>query len=265
LRFNLSREIDFYWFSGTGNTLTVVSRMRDRFEEKGVTVTLKKIEKEDPSSVDCGKIIGLGFPVALQGTSPLVWDFIDSLPECSGTPVFMVDTLMTYSGGIIGPAGKILKRKGYMLLGAGEIKMPHNILVKRDASFANSKKIEKGLSKADSFASKIMDGHSVWRDIPFYSDFMSIFSKKILIWKLFRKIIPLKVDHEKCTRCRLCERLCPVNNWTLNSDLNKMEWGNGCIYCMRCFSFCPVNAIQYGNKKNVQYAALKASDLMKEK
>ncbi|MCK5249185.1 MAG: 4Fe-4S binding protein, partial [Spirochaetaceae bacterium] len=24
----------------------------------------------------------------------------------------------------------------------------------------------------------------------------------------------LKVDHDKCIRCRLCERICPVKSWT---------------------------------------------------
>lgn len=264
MKLDPSKEIDFYWFSGTGNTLTVVKRMKDRFEEKGFTVTLKKIEKGNPSSVDCERTIGLGVPVALQGTFPLVWDFIGSLPECSGTPVFMVDTLMAYSGGIIGPVGKILKRKGYNLLGAKEIKMPHNILVKKEVSALNAEKMENGCNKADSYVSELVEGDASWRDFPIYSDFMSVFSKKRFMWKLIRSIVPLKVDHEKCTRCRLCERLCPVNNWMLNSDNNEMEWRSGCVYCMRCFSFCPVNAIHYGNKKNLQYTALKAADLVKE-
>ena len=47
--FMKSRIIDFYYFTGTGNTL------------------------------------GLAFPVACQSTYLLVWEFLRALPECDGT------------------------------------------------------------------------------------------------------------------------------------------------------------------------------------
>ena len=56
--------------------------------------------------------MGLVIPVADQGTFPLVWDFINHMPETDNhTGVFLVDTMGYYSGGIIGPVGKILKKK----------------------------------------------------------------------------------------------------------------------------------------------------------
>lgn len=257
-----SKEIDYYWFSGTGNTLTVVRRMKDEFEKNGFTVNLKPIEKSDPADIDCGKTIGFGIPVAEQGTYPFIWDFIKGLPECSGTRVFFVDTMMAYSGGIIGPVGKILKRKGYILTGAREIKMPHNFFVRSSGSGKNSEKLNKGLAAAEKFAAELVKGNPVWRDLPVYSDIMSSFSRAEFTWKFFRRFIPLKVDHDICTRCRLCEKLCPVDNWTLNTEKNRMEWRSECVFCMRCFSYCPVNAIHYGSKKNLQYNPLKASDFL---
>jgi len=124
------RPVDFYWFSGTGNTLSVVRRMASVFEKNGLTVSLKKMEDSDPSAVDCSHTIGLGFPVAMQGTYPLVWDFIKRLKPCRGTDIFMVDTLMLYSGGIVGPSGRILRKKGFRLAGAREIRMPDNLFVR---------------------------------------------------------------------------------------------------------------------------------------
>ena len=183
------------------------------------------------------------------------------MPECSGTPVFLVDTLMAYSGGILGPAGRILNKKGYILVGAREIKMPHNFLVRKENPSDISEKIEKGLRSADLFVSDLIEGDASWIDIPVFSDLLSLVSRSKLIWKALRKIMPMRTDDNLCTRCRLCERLCPVDNWSLNEDRNKMEWGSSCLYCMRCFSFCPVNAITYGAKKNIQYAAVRASDL----
>ncbi len=258
-----NRPVDFYWFSGTGNTLSIIRKMKDVFEKSGITVSLKKMEDSDPAAVDCNHTIGLGFPVAMQGTYPLVWDFIKGLESCRETDVFMVDTLMLYSGGIVGPAGRILRKKGFRLAGAREIRMPDNLFVHTPGgSEKDTEKSLKGLSEAEKFAGDLINGTSRWRDIPVYSSAMSVFSRLSLTWKFFRRIFPLKVDHDICTRCGLCEKLCPVNNWTLDSSINKMEWGEECIFCLRCFSYCPVNAIHYGSRNNLQYSPLSASDFL---
>ena len=99
------RIIDFYFFSGTGNTFMVVSEMKRVFERYGFKVNLFRMEKADPCRIDLTHMIGLGFPVALQGTYPFVWRFIHSLPRSDGTPIFMVDTLGLYSGGVVGSVG----------------------------------------------------------------------------------------------------------------------------------------------------------------
>jgi flavodoxin len=46
------KDIDFYFFSGTGNTLLVVKKMRDTFEKNGITVNLYKIEESNPDEVN---------------------------------------------------------------------------------------------------------------------------------------------------------------------------------------------------------------------
>ena len=40
--------IDFYYFSGTGNTLLVVEKMRDVFKKNGINVNLNRIEESKP-------------------------------------------------------------------------------------------------------------------------------------------------------------------------------------------------------------------------
>ena len=71
-----------YYFSGTGNTLLVVKKMQEVFEQHGSTVHLYRIETADPNTINVQHTIGLGFPVAEQGTYPFVWDFIRSFPFC---------------------------------------------------------------------------------------------------------------------------------------------------------------------------------------
>ena len=48
---------------------------------------------------------------------------------------------------------------------------------------------------------------------------------------------------DKCTRCRKCEEVCPLNNISFLD--NRPVWGNECTHCMACICRCPAEAIEY--------------------
>ena len=273
MKLDPNKIIDIYWFSGSGNTLFIAKVIAEYLKENGFEINLKQIENTNPSTVDLNRTLGLAIPVAEQGTYPFIWDFINNLPSfkksdfgedrpqpVSTKPdVFMVDTLMLYSGGIKGPVNKILKKKGFNILGAKEIIMPNNLMKIKSQPDKDKLKMEKGKLSAENYAKDLMKGQAVWKDIPLYSDIMASFSKKDSTWNVFRNIFPLKVDNNKCTRCRLCERICPTGAWSFNKEKNEMEWAKAdCIYCLRCFSYCPVEAISYGKKKYIRHKPLTA-------
>jgi len=266
---NRKKDIDLYWFSGTGNSLLIARTLEEFLSDRGFGVNLKALEKSDPSMVNLNKTLGLVFPVAEQGTYPIVWDFIRQLPSpeeqgLQNADVFMVDTMAAYSGGVKGPIKKILKAKGFNPLGAKEIRMPSNLMQRRERPEKKKIKIEKGLHKAEIFAEKLISGKALWRDIPVYSDLMSRISKSENSWNLFRRMFPLKVDNSICTRCRLCETNCPTNSWSFNKEENRMIWKKDeCIYCLRCFSYCPVHAISYGKKKYFQNRGVSSGEINK--
>ena len=252
-------NIDFYYFSGTGNTLLIVKNMKAVFEKKGVVVTLFPIEKTDPSTINVDNTIGLAFPVAEQGTYPFVWDFVNALPQAEQTDVFMVDTLLAFSGGIVGPLKKIVQKKGYTPIGALEILMPNNLFPKKIDADKVAEKVEKGMKKSTLFAESLLDGTANWGRIPVISDMMSVFSKSELSWRFLRGFYRLAVDTEKCVSCGLCAKLCPIDNITMNTY---PEFQDRCTICMRCVSFCPTEAISIPKKEHDRYKAVKASELL---
>jgi len=264
MKLDPNKKIDIYWFSGSGNTLFVAKVITEFLKENNFEVNLKQIKYTNPSTVDINRTIGLAIPVAEQGTYPFIWDFINKLPSPdkngkTDAGVFMVDTMMLYSGGIKGPVKKILEKKGFHLLGAKEIIMPNTLLKLKNQPDKDMLKMEKGQLTAETFAKDIMTGKAVWKDIPFYSDMMASFSKKDSTWNVFRKYFPLKVDNEKCTGCRLCERICPENSWTFDKGKIEMNWKKtDCIFCLRCFSYCPTEAITYGKKNYIRHKPLTA-------
>ena len=254
------KKIDIYFFSGTGNTFLVVNAMKEVFKEKGRIVNLFPIEKFDASKINTDNTIGLAFPVAVQATYPFVWDFIKKMPKANNTAVFMVDTLAAFSGGIVGPVRSILRKKGYLTIGAKEIIMPSNFLVKKIDNDAIDKKIAKGISTARKYANDILENRSTWGRIWLISYLMSLISLSKRPWKFFRRFYSFKIDKSKCSKCQLCVNLCPVGNIKMEEF---PEFQDSCIFCQRCVSFCPTQSIRFPKKDYERYKSVKANELLK--
>ncbi|MHA1731247.1 MAG: EFR1 family ferrodoxin, partial [Promethearchaeota archaeon] len=61
------------------------------------------------------------------------------------------------------------------------------------------------------------------------------------LWKILRV-------NENCVGCGLCERNCPVGAVKLEGD--KPTFSRDCILCLRCYNFCPENAILITKKSS---------------
>ena len=258
------KTIDFYYFSGTGNTFLVVKKMQETFQKNGIEAKMHRIENSDPEKVNLNNTIGLGFPVAELSTYEFVWEFVKSLPQSEGTEIFMVDTLGGVSGGIVGRMKEIVKKKGYIPIGAKEIIMPPNIFYIQDEE-TNKNKIEKGLIKAEEYADEIINGKSKWGRVPLLSDavyYTSLLGLKITETDLNQKFMYLTADKEKCNKCGTCVKLCPIDNIKIGNDQypeNLMH----CQFCLRCTSFCPKDAIPCNfNYKGKTYSAVKAKEFL---
>lgn len=186
-------SVDFYYFSGTGNTLLIAKKMSETFEKCGIRTSMYRIEDSNPWKINLSHTIGLGFPVAELSTYEFVWKFIKSLPNANKTEIFMVDTLAGFSGGIVGPLRRIVEEKGYKPIGACEIVMPPNVFYIQDKK-TSEKKIKKGLKKAEKYAELLIRGKSKWGRVPVLSDavyYLSLLGLKITETNLNQKLLCL--------------------------------------------------------------------------
>lgn len=102
----LRKPIMIYYFSGSGNTLLIARKIKEAFENQNFFVTLRKIPISGVVELEDDCHLGIVVPVAVQSTFPIVWDFINRLPEENMRQVFLADTMEILSGGIAGPMKK---------------------------------------------------------------------------------------------------------------------------------------------------------------
>ena len=54
--------------------------------------------------------------------------------------------------------------------------------------------------------------------------------------------MPAVVNREKCTGCKSCVEVCPVE--AIKVEENKAQVGDECVDCGQCVDECPVKAIE---------------------
>lgn len=256
----LREPVVIYVFSGSGNTWTVARKIADVFLEEGISSSIRPLLPEGPGDISIPGTVGLAFPVAMFTAYPFVWEFIENLPDGRGRDIFMVDTLAGFSGGIVGPLKRKVIQKGYRPIGASEIRMPSNYSRNQPEGQKDVRIREKGLQKAISFAKDLLNGRAAWWSIPLVPDIISRLGRSpdSAAWRYARRKYPLAANSEKCTRCGLCVKLCPVGNIAID-DLP--VFGDRCFFCQRCISFCPCNAIEIAGQTTEPYRGMDPEDL----
>jgi len=252
------KSVILYYFSGSGNTLKVAMHVKETFEKKGYTCAIKKME--DVESVESKQLsayeyVGLLFPVAIQSTFPLVWDFISGLPTMENQKIFMIDTMEAFSGGVVGPVKKVLEKKGYHCMAALEVKMISSMRIKPVNNSEMNQKNNRALLESEKFIQDMLDGNCHWGRVPVLSDWMRDISLNRKIWtKTSRQ---LSLNHEKCIKCKICIKNCPTKALSMVDDKIAIDH-TLCMSCMRCVHNCPKDAFLWKGQNVVRIKTTEA-------
>lgn len=238
-----NKDIDIYFFSGTGNTYLASKKIAEIFADRGCKVALKPMEISDPAKTDLSKTIGLGFSVACWNTYPMVRKFYENLPDDGAAEVFVFTTMGDASLKTAANAAHFLSKKGYRVIASKGFLMPNNFInVRPDGE--NRLKIRPAYSEMEKFVSDILDGSSSAQKANIFFRFCHALTKAVTalwLWKPVQFLIRFKLDEKKCVKCRLCFEICPAANISYK-NFPSFD-GNKCQLCLRCISYCPVYAI----------------------
>ncbi len=246
-------KIIIYYFSGTGNTKTVVNLLKSHLDTDH-DCQLFNIEDINKNKVDFPEqnnaMIGLAYPIYGGDTPHNIYEFVDRLPAGDAIDLFILNTAADYSGSNNNASKRIIKRleaKYYHVFYERTIAMGSNYFLEYPDTLVKQL-YETAKLKTKHMSEEIINGvQRIRRTNPFLKAFAYLgYKGETFAAKRFGK--KLKVSDD-CILCGKCARNCPVNNIILEND--KLSFSDKCIWCMRCIYECPQNAIKPGILKSV--------------
>jgi ferredoxin len=245
--------ISILYFSGTGNSAWVATQLAARLQDFGETAELRCVEdghREDISP-DPDGMLGMVFPVHSSRPPSVFEEAMDSLPEADGTAVFAVTTAGFAAGDTAWFAVKRLESSGYRPFLWTNVIMGNNLhlpalspLPVTPPDTMQSRRIE-AVKQVNDIARRIHGGEPLRVGHGVGGRVLGTF-QRALAGTLEGLTFSGFYTDATCTRCGWCVQHCPVGNIGMG-DYGPVFWDR-CIICMRCYSFCPTEAIQASPK-----------------
>lgn len=248
------------YFSGTGNTLYVVNRIKGILNKENCATQIHSMEEEVIINPDEFDLLILGSPKYYEYP---VLDFIKyikrNLPTNKKTiPTMFFCTQVSPLETNFNEIEYILEKKNYKLIVSKSIPIANNMIIFNSFPLTEQKKVSHNLEQLDRelpyLLTCLMTGE-VKKEKP--NSFLGGICRLsgYSFTKLFQWFAVKYSSTDACTGCGVCARKCPKKNIVMQDQ--RPRFGNDCIFCMRCINRCPSNAILYNNKACNQYSLKK--------
>jgi len=253
-----------YYFSATGNSLIVARDLARELGGAEIVPMTKALEAGSSQDYDC---LGIVFPVYMFGLPLIVAEFLGKIQPKKDAYIFAVANYGGLPGRALTMVKKILKERGIVLSAGFGVTMPGNYtpLYGAISEERQKKMFEAEAVKIKRIASAIRERKPAFSEEgPFLINFLLY----TLLYRLGSSRIPSSdkrfLATDKCIKCFICQRVCPVRNIELREG--KPVWLHHCQHCMACLQWCPVEAIEYGKstpgRKRYHHPQISANDIM---
>ena len=234
------------YFSGTGNSGYAARRIAGGLGEPLLCLN-DRIKAGDTAPVETGERLVIVTPTYAWRIPRIVEDWLLHTELTGAKQAWFVMTC----GSEIGDADRYNRRlcqeKDLACMGTAQIVMPENFIAMFNApTVEEARRI---VAKAEPFIDRaiaaIRAGHMFSPPRKKLYDRIASSALNPVFYPLFVKANSFTAS-DVCIGCGKCEKLCPLNNITLQNA--RPVWGTNCTQCMACICYCPARAIEYGKK-----------------
>jgi len=271
--------MEIYYFSGTGNSLTVAKDIAQGTGANLAPITSALQQTQLAPSRDA---IGIVFPVYYGRPPVIVQQFAARLENLQGKYVFAVCTFGGAAMASLRTLRNIIHSRGGRLAAEFGVHMPQN-------SFFKAKENQAELcSRWKSQLPQVVDLIRNRARGTFYVnralELLFIPLQHLVIDPLCRRDfaklagvpgsagLPELIHQldrgfftdDRCTGCGICAAVCPVGNILLTEQ--RPAWQHRCENCLACYNWCPQKAIRGGITKGhfYRHPAVKLPEMLVE-
>lgn len=236
-------KTEIYYFSATGNSLYAAKFLKQSLGAEIFSIPAMLRQKN--FTTDAEKI-GFIFPLHYLSLPMMVEEFVEKLEMPDAKYIFAITTCgVPYWGRPFTDLNEILAKKNLRQSASWFLRLVSNYLPSRDTAADWRIKIRYWLAerKLNKISAQIAENqsHDTWEL------FQKMCKKYHDEWKGNRADLDKNFicDVEKCIKCGLCEKICPVKNIT--RPKGSPVWQHNCVDCLGCLHVCPKQAIDIGN------------------
>ncbi|MBO5609830.1 MAG: EFR1 family ferrodoxin [Eubacterium sp.] len=245
------------YFSGTGNSKYAAELFCKEYDKESGAYSIE--DADALSAVKDTNLIIFAYPVQYSTAPKIMRDFITDHSELwNNKKVFIIATMGLFSGDGAGILGRLLESCGAEVIGGLHLKMPDSIAdekaLKRPLE-KNRELVKQADQKIKESVKRLKAGNPTQEGIGVLYRLAGFFGQRAYFGhKTKRYSSKVKVDTDKCIGCGICEKLCPMNNISINEQ--KAVSGESCTMCYRCINKCPKQAITLLGKRVVEQCGI---------
>lgn len=239
------------YFSQGGTNERIAEAIGAGLRNSGYSIDLWNLKDGDPPDPVDFDLLGMGSPTYYYRPPFNVMNYLNSLPNLAGLPVFVFVVHGTYRG----DTGNRI-RQTLTTIGAKEVGYFYCYgegyflgYLKQGYLFSADHPTAKEIARAETFGQKIADrlaGEPYDRPkddpvLPFMYRLERFLTNRVFVKHIYSRLFKV---NERCSfECDICVKQCPMGNITRGKD-GQIEWGQNCLLCLSCEMKCPEEAIK---------------------